>query len=129
MKANSSLAMSYGRFYCTRIYCEAQRQNIIHDADLQNLLVRFTIDKASLVGVKGPTHCGAFGTSFMVCLPNMVVMAPSCESELIDMVSIAVVMDDQPSSFRYPKGNGIGSMLQPNYKRTPLERESEKRRK
>ncbi|KAM7472822.1 hypothetical protein LguiA_011005 [Lonicera macranthoides] len=94
---------------------------VVHDVDLQKLPVRFAMDRAGLVGADGPTHCGAFDTTFMACLPNMVVMAPSCERELINMVATAAAIDDRPSCFRYPRGNGIGSILQPDYKGIPLE--------
>ncbi|PWA79560.1 1-deoxy-D-xylulose 5-phosphate synthase 2 [Artemisia annua] len=94
---------------------------VVHDVDLQKLPVRFAMDRAGLVGADGPTHCGAFDTAFMACLPNMVVMAPSCESELMHMVATAAVIDDRPSCFRYPRGNGVGSPLPPNNKGSPLE--------
>lgn len=94
---------------------------VAHDVDLQKLPVRFAMDRAGLVGADGPTHCGAFDTTFMACLPNMVVMAPSCESELMHMVATAAAIDDRPSCFRYPRGNGIGSILPQNNKGTPLE--------
>lgn len=94
---------------------------VAHDVDLQKLPVRFAVDRAGLVGADGPTHCGAFDTTFMACLPNMVVMAPSCESELMHMVATAAAIDDRPSCFRYPRGNGIGSILPQNNKGTPLE--------
>lgn len=94
---------------------------MVHDVDLQKLPVRFAIDRAGLVGADGPTHCGAFDTTFMACLPNMVVMAPSSETELMHMVATASAIDDRPSCFRYPRGNGIGSILPPNNKGTPLE--------
>ncbi|KAJ0800339.1 putative 1-deoxy-D-xylulose-5-phosphate synthase, 1-deoxy-D-xylulose-5-phosphate reductoisomerase [Helianthus annuus] len=94
---------------------------VVHDVDLQKLPVRFALDRAGLVGADGPTHCGAFDTTFMACLPNMVVMAPSDESELMHMVATAAAIDDRPSCFRYPRGNGIGSLLPPNNKGTPLE--------
>lgn len=94
---------------------------VVHDVDLQKLPVRFVMDRAGLVGADGPTHCGAFDTTFMACLPNMVVMAPSCETELMHMVATAAAIDDRPSCFRYPRGNGIGSVLPPNNKGTPLE--------
>ncbi|XP_024191917.1 probable 1-deoxy-D-xylulose-5-phosphate synthase 2, chloroplastic [Rosa chinensis] len=94
---------------------------VAHDVDLQKLPVRFAIDRAGLVGADGPTHCGAFDTTFMACLPNMVVMAPSSESELMHMVATASAIDDRPSCFRYPRGNGIGSILPPDNKGTPLE--------
>nr|QTZ19492.1 1-deoxy-D-xylulose-5-phosphate synthase 2b [Bixa orellana]QTZ19496.1 1-deoxy-D-xylulose-5-phosphate synthase [Bixa orellana] len=94
---------------------------VAHDVDLQKLPVRFAVDRAGLVGADGPTHCGAFDTTFMACLPNMVVMAPSNETELMHMVATAAAIDDRPSCFRYPRGNGIGSILPPNNKGTPLE--------
>ncbi|CAI0402917.1 unnamed protein product [Linum tenue] len=90
-------------------------------SDLQKLPVRFAMDRAGLVGADGPTHCGAFDTTFMACLPNMVVMAPSDETELMNMVATAAAIDDRPSCFRYPRGNGIGTVLPPNNKGTPLE--------
>lgn len=94
---------------------------VVHDVDLQKLPVRFAMDRAGLVGADGPTHCGAFDITFMSCLPNMVVMAPSDEAELMHMVATAAVIDDRPSCFRFPRGNGIGAVLPPNNKGTPLE--------
>ncbi|KAJ6742923.1 1-D-DEOXYXYLULOSE 5-PHOSPHATE SYNTHASE-RELATED [Salix viminalis] len=94
---------------------------VVHDVDLQKLPVRFALDRAGLVGADGPTHCGAFDTTFMASLPNMVVMAPSDETELAHMVATAAAIDDRPSCFRYPRGNGIGSILPSNNKGTPLE--------
>ncbi|PAN19557.1 hypothetical protein PAHAL_3G282300 [Panicum hallii] len=94
---------------------------VVHDVDLQKLPVRFAMDRAGLVGADGPTHCGAFDVTYMACLPNMVVMAPSDEAELCHMVATAAAIDDRPSCFRYPRGNGIGVPLPPNYKGTPLE--------
>lgn len=94
---------------------------VAHDVDLQKLPVRFAVDRAGLVGADGPTHCGAFDTTFMACLPNMVVMAPSDETELMHMVATAAAIDDRPSCFRYPRGNGIGSILPLDNKGTPLE--------
>ncbi|KAH9712672.1 putative 1-deoxy-D-xylulose-5-phosphate synthase 2 [Citrus sinensis] len=94
---------------------------VVHDVDLQKLPVRFAMDRAGLVGADGPTHCGAFDVTFMSCLPNMVVMAPSDEAELMHMVATAAVIDDRPSCFRFPRGNGIGAVLPPNNKGTPLE--------
>jgi 1-deoxy-D-xylulose-5-phosphate synthase len=66
------------------------------------------MDRAGLVGADGATHCGAFDVTFMASLPNMVCMAPSNEAELINMVATSVAIDDRPSCFRYPRGNGIG---------------------
>ncbi|KAK6125868.1 hypothetical protein DH2020_040394 [Rehmannia glutinosa] len=94
---------------------------VVHDVDLQKLPVRFAMDRAGLVGADGPTHCGAFDVAYMACLPNMVVMAPSDEAELMHMVATAAVIDDRPSCFRFPRGNGIGAVLPPNNKGTPLE--------
>lgn len=94
---------------------------VIHDVDLQKLPVRFIMDRAGLVGADGPTHCGAFDTTYMACLPNMVVMAPSDEAELMHMIATAVMIDDRPSCIRYPRGNGVGMVLPPNNKGTPLE--------
>ncbi|XP_062108525.1 probable 1-deoxy-D-xylulose-5-phosphate synthase, chloroplastic isoform X1 [Humulus lupulus] len=93
----------------------------IHDVDLQKLPVRFAMDRAGLVGADGPTHCGAFDVTFMACLPNMVVMAPSDEAELFHMVATAAAIDDRPSCFRYPRGNGTGVALPQGNKGIPLE--------
>ncbi|RZB63899.1 putative 1-deoxy-D-xylulose-5-phosphate synthase, chloroplastic [Glycine soja] len=94
---------------------------VVHDVDLQKLPVRFGIDRAGLVGPDGCTHCGAFDVTFMACLPNMVVMAPSDEAELFHMVATAAAIDDRPSCFRYPRGNGVGVELPPGNKGIPLE--------
>jgi len=94
---------------------------VVHDVDLQKLPVRFAMDRAGLVGADGPTHCGAFDITFMACLPNMIVMAPSDEAELMNMVATAAAIDDRPSCFRFPRGNGIGADLPLNNKGTPLE--------
>ncbi|KAL7138051.1 hypothetical protein ABFS83_10G136800 [Erythranthe nasuta] len=94
---------------------------VVHDVDLQKLPVRFMMDRAGLVGADGPTHCGAFDTTFMACLPNMIVMAPSDEAELMHMIATSVAIDDRPSCLRYPRGNGVGVTLPLNNKGTPLE--------
>ncbi|KAJ4805158.1 1-deoxy-D-xylulose 5-phosphate synthase [Rhynchospora pubera] len=94
---------------------------VVHDVDLQKLPVRFAMDRAGLVGADGPTHCGSFDVTYMACLPNMVVMAPSDEAELFHMVATAAAIDDRPSCFRYPRGNGIGVPLPPGNKGVPLE--------
>lgn len=96
-------------------------QQVVHDVDLQKLPVRFAMDRAGLVGADGPTHCGSFDVTFMACLPNMVVMAPSDEAELFHMVATAAAIDDRPSCFRYPRGNGVGVPLPPGNKGIPLE--------
>jgi len=95
---------------------------VVHDVDLQKLPVRFAMDRAGLVGADGPTHCGSFDVAYMACLPNMVVMAPSDEVELMHMVATAAAIDDRPSCFRFPRGNGVGlSNLPLNNKGLPLE--------
>ncbi|KAL2926425.1 putative 1-deoxy-D-xylulose-5-phosphate synthase 2 chloroplastic [Bienertia sinuspersici] len=96
--------------FCTIYSSFLQRgfDQVIHDVDLQKLPVRFAMDRAGLVGADGPTHCGAFDITYMACLPNMVVMAPSDEAELMHMVATAAAIDDRPCCFRYPRGNGIG---------------------
>lgn len=93
----------------------------MHDVDLQKLPVKFAMDRAGLVGADGPTHCGAFDVTFMACLPNMVVMAPADEAELFHMVATAAAIDDRPSCFRYPRGNGVGVELPPGNKGVPIE--------
>ncbi|XP_056696733.1 probable 1-deoxy-D-xylulose-5-phosphate synthase 2, chloroplastic isoform X2 [Spinacia oleracea] len=109
--------------FCTIYSSFLQRgfDQVIHDVDLQKLPVRFAMDRAGLVGGDGPTHCGAFDITYMACLPNMVVMAPSNEAELMHMVATAAAIDDRPSCFRYPRGNGIGVSLPLNNKGIPLE--------
>ena len=84
---------------------------IIHDVALQSLPVRFTIDRAGLVGADGATHAGVFDISYMSNIPNMTVMAASDEAELIHMVRTAAEFDEGPIAFRYPRGNGTGVQL------------------
>jgi 1-deoxy-D-xylulose-5-phosphate synthase len=81
---------------------------IVHDVALQNLPVRFAIDRAGLVGADGATHAGAFDIGFLAALPNMVVMAASDEAELVHMIATAAAYDDGPIAFRYPRGEGVG---------------------
>ena len=81
---------------------------IVHDVALQNLPVRFAMDRAGYVGADGQTHCGAYDIAYMACLPNMIVMAPSDEAELVHMVATAAAIDDAPCAFRYPRGEGVG---------------------
>ncbi|XP_002514364.2 probable 1-deoxy-D-xylulose-5-phosphate synthase, chloroplastic isoform X1 [Ricinus communis] len=82
---------------------------VVHDVDQQQIPVRFVITSAGLVGSDGPMQCGAFDITFMSCLPNMIVMAPSDEDELVDMVATAVQIDDHPVCFRYPRGAIVGT--------------------
>ncbi len=81
---------------------------VVHDVAIQRLPVRFAIDRAGYVGADGPTHAGAFDTTYLACLPGFVVMAPADEAELMHMVATAIAIDDRPSAFRYPRGEGVG---------------------
>jgi 1-deoxy-D-xylulose-5-phosphate synthase len=81
---------------------------VVHDVAIQKLPVRFAIDRAGLVGADGPTHAGSFDVAYLTCLPDMVVMAAADEAELVHMVATAVAIDDRPSAFRYPRGEGVG---------------------
>ncbi len=81
---------------------------VVHDVAIQKLPVRFAIDRAGLVGADGPTHAGSFDLTYLGCLPNFVIMAPSDEAELARMVATAAAIDDRPSAVRYPRGEGIG---------------------
>ena len=84
---------------------------LVHDVAIQNLPVRFAIDRAGLVGNDGATHAGVFDIAYLSCLPNMVIMCPSDEAELMHMVATSVAHDDGPSAVRYPRGEGIGVEL------------------
>ena len=81
---------------------------VVHDVALQRLPVRFAMDRAGLVGADGATHAGSFDIGFMGALPGMVLMAASDEAELARMVATAAAIDDRPSAFRYPRGDGVG---------------------
>ena len=81
---------------------------VVHDVALQSLPVRFAIDRAGLVGSDGPPHAGSFDVTFLSTLPNFVVMAASDEAELVKMINTSVNINDRPSAFRYPRGNGVG---------------------
>lgn len=84
---------------------------VVHDVAIQNLPVRFAIDRAGLVGADGATHHGSFDLAYLGCLPNMVIMAPSDEAELMHMVATAAAHDSGPSAVRYPRGEGTGATL------------------
>ena len=81
---------------------------VVHDVAIQRLPVRFAIDRAGLVGADGPTHAGAFDLAYLGCLPDFVIMAAADEAELRHMVATAVEIDDRPSAFRFPRGDGVG---------------------
>ncbi|MGB3627107.1 MAG: 1-deoxy-D-xylulose-5-phosphate synthase [Henriciella sp.] len=84
---------------------------VVHDVAIQKLPVRFAIDRAGLVGADGPTHAGSFDIGYLGALPGMICMAASDEAELTRMVRTAIEIDDRPSAFRYPRGNGVGLEL------------------
>jgi 1-deoxy-D-xylulose-5-phosphate synthase len=84
---------------------------VVHDIAIQSLPVRFAIDRAGLVGADGPTHAGAYDLAYLGCLPGFIIMAAADEAELVHMVATAAVIDDRPSAFRYPRGEGVGVEL------------------
>jgi 1-deoxy-D-xylulose-5-phosphate synthase len=81
---------------------------VVHDVAIQRLPVRFALDRAGLVGADGPTHAGSFDIGYLGQLPGFVLMAAADEAELAHMISTAVAIDDRPSAFRYPRGDGVG---------------------
>jgi 1-deoxy-D-xylulose-5-phosphate synthase len=81
---------------------------VVHDVAIQSLPVRFAMDRAGLVGADGCTHAGSFDVGYMGALPGMVLMAPSDEAELAAMIATSLEIDDRPSAFRYPRGDGVG---------------------
>jgi len=81
---------------------------VVHDVAIQSLPVRFAMDRAGLVGADGPTHAGSFDVAYLGCLPGFILMAAADEAELAHMVATAVAIDDRPSAFRYPRGDGVG---------------------
>ena len=99
----------YAAIYST--FLQRAYDQVVHDIAIQSLPVRFSIDRAGLVGADGPTHAGSFDITFLSTLPNFVVMAASDESELVKMINTSVDINDRPSAFRYPRGNGFGIML------------------
>ncbi len=99
----------YAAIYST--FLQRAYDQVVHDVALQSLPVRFAIDRAGLVGADGPTHAGSFDITYLSTLPNFVVMAASDEAELVRMINTSVNINDQPSAFRYPRGNGVGVQL------------------
>jgi 1-deoxy-D-xylulose-5-phosphate synthase len=81
---------------------------IVHDVAIQGLPVRFAMDRAGLVGADGSTHAGSFDIGYFGSLPGIVIMAPADEAELVHMVATAASINDRPSAFRYPRGEGVG---------------------
>ena len=96
----------YAAIYST--FLQRAYDQVVHDVAIQSLPVRFAIDRAGLVGADGPTHAGSFDITYLCTLPNFVVMAASDESELVKMVNTSIDINDKPSAFRYPRGNGFG---------------------
>jgi 1-deoxy-D-xylulose-5-phosphate synthase len=107
---SAGLAATGLRPFCAIYSSFLQRgyDQIVHDVALQNLPVRFAIDRAGLVGADGPTHAGAFDVAYLANLPNMTVMAAADEADLKHMVATAAAFDDGPIAFRYPRGEGVG---------------------
>ncbi|MFI4984173.1 MAG: 1-deoxy-D-xylulose-5-phosphate synthase [Rickettsiales bacterium] len=102
--------------FCTIYSTFLQRgyDQVVHDVALQNLPVRFAIDRAGVVGADGATHAGAYDLVYLCSLPNMVIMAASDEAELAQMVATSYALDDRPSAFRYPRGEGCGVAIPEN---------------
>jgi 1-deoxy-D-xylulose-5-phosphate synthase len=109
----AGLAAQGMRPFCAIYSTFLQRafDQVVHDVAIQNLPVRFAIDRAGLVGADGATHAGSFDITYLATLPNMVVMAAADEAELVHMVHTAALHDDGPIAFRYPRGNGVGIAL------------------
>ena len=99
----------YAAIYST--FLQRAYDQVVHDVALQSLPVRFAIDRAGLVGADGPTHAGSFDITYLSTLPNFIVMAASDEAELVKMINTSVDINDRPSAFRYPRGNGVGVEL------------------
>ncbi|OHC98765.1 MAG: 1-deoxy-D-xylulose-5-phosphate synthase [Sphingopyxis sp. RIFCSPHIGHO2_01_FULL_65_24] len=109
----AGLAAQGMRPFCAIYSTFLQRayDQVVHDVAIQNLPVRFAIDRAGLVGADGSTHAGSFDVTYLATLPNMVVMAAADEAELVHMTYTAAEYDDGPIAFRYPRGNGTGVAL------------------
>ena len=99
----------YAAIYST--FLQRAYDQVVHDVAIQSLPVRFAIDRAGLVGADGPTHAGSFDITYLSTLPNFIVMAASDETELVKMINTSVNINHCPSSFRYPRGNGVGLEL------------------
>ncbi len=109
----AGLAAQGMRPFCAIYSTFLQRayDQVVHDVAIQNLPVRFAIDRAGLVGADGSTHAGSFDVTYLATLPNMVVMAAADEAELVHMVHTCAVHDSGPIAVRYPRGNGTGVAL------------------
>ncbi len=127
------IAEQHAVTFCAGMACEGLRpfaaiystflqrgyDQVVHDVAIQSLPVRFAIDRAGMVGADGVTHQGSYDITYLGCLPNFVLMAPSDEVELMNMVATAVQIDDRPSALRYPRGEALG--LEMPERGTPLE--------
>jgi 1-deoxy-D-xylulose-5-phosphate synthase len=109
----AGLAAQGMRPFCAIYSTFLQRayDQVIHDVAIQNLPVRFAIDRAGLVGADGATHAGSFDVTYLATLPNFVVMAAADEAELVHMTYTAALHDSGPIAFRYPRGGGTGVAL------------------
>ncbi len=96
----------YAAIYST--FLQRAYDQVVHDVAIQSLPVRFAIDRAGQVGADGATHAGSFDLTYLCTLPNFVVMAPSDENELCNSIATSATINDRPSAFRYPRGEGIG---------------------
>ena len=119
------IAEQHGVTFAAGLACEGMRpfaaiystflqrgyDQVVHDVAIQQLPVRFVLDRAGYVGADGQTHHGAFDLSYLGCLPGFVLMAPADEAELVHMVATQVQIDDRPSALRYPRGEGVGVEL------------------
>lgn len=92
----------YVAIYST--FMQRAYDQVVHDVAIQKLPVRFLMDRAGLVGADGPTHAGSFDITYLSCLPNIIIMAPACDTEFINMMHLTLNINDQPSAIRYPRG-------------------------
>jgi 1-deoxy-D-xylulose-5-phosphate synthase len=106
----AGLASEGYRPFCAIYSTFLQRgyDQVVHDVCIQNLPVRFALDRAGLVGADGATHAGSFDLAYLGCLPNMTIMAAADEAELVHMVATAAAYDSGPIALRYPRGEGVG---------------------
>jgi len=102
----------YAAIYST--FLQRAYDQVVHDVAIQSLPVRFAIDRAGQVGADGATHAGSFDVTYLSTLPNFILMAPSNEDELCDCVATSMEINNQPSAFRYPRGEGIGIKIKDN---------------
>jgi len=120
----AGLAAQGMRPFCAIYSTFLQRafDQVVHDVAIQNLPVRFAIDRAGLVGADGATHAGSFDITYLATLPNFVVMSPADEAELVHMTYTASLHDDGPIAFRYPRGAGFGVALPEAPEKLPIGR-------